>query len=644
MLYNDWNLGKLPPEGDKDVGPFFYLLWEIGYGERLRLNLEERWHENHRLYRGNHWNDMNKVFRRNSHKVPINLIFANILRTVANITARNPIAEVVCTDGIQDDAGKILTEKMRIWWGETEQGTSISRSALNMELNGITIEKGYYNAGTKAPDVAVIDPFAYVPCPGYYDDLNDCPYHCHMTIEDCSAIEDQYGLEEGSVDPDDVYTIFGEDREENWIAPAGTRYGTVNYPGNYSSTVHPIDPMHTRHSRAMVIEIWIRDRSTKTVKEPVPQTVIDEATGKEVVQETVIERIVPKYPGGIRVVRLTNRGKLVLEDGQNPNINPALPLEVVSKTYLFDHFPFYKANSYEDPTSIWGFSAPEQLGDIQRKIDEIVSRMNDYIARCLMPPLIVPIDTGITKEMIKQRAGLILQPRTAMAAQGIHYLSVPNLPSNFFDVLEFYLKMFDRIYQIEDADRGEVPNRIISGAAIAALQERNAVLIRHKIRAMDYIVRQRGRCAISLFQNFSVVPENVEVEGTPYTIMGVQYAGREFNYVVESGSTVARTQLQVQEQAVDLYKMGVIDRQAILETLNYPGWKGIIERMGETQLDQALNILVQAGLPIEAAQVLKIQLAQPQGGPGNTEQEIPQERRPGGAMAPVKSEQGRVAA
>lgn len=619
MLYNDWNIGKYPPAGHPDVGPFFYTLWEIAYQERLRLNLEERWLENHRLFRGKHWNLMDRFLRRDQHKQVFNLIFANIIRTVANITARDPVAEVVMTDGVQDDAGKVLTQKVKQWWNETEQPASIAKSALNNEIYGITVEKAFYNREDRQGDIAVRDPFAYFPCPGNYDDLNDCPYHCDVVVRDTTAIEADYGLEPGAVEPDDVYSIMGEDREENWIAPAGTRVGSMNYPGNYSSITHPVDPKQRRIGRAMEIEIWVRDWSTEKVVNSLE--VKDPETGEISIieEETGEER--PKYPGGIRVIRITNRGRLVLDDSPNPNVNPALPPEVAAKTYLYDHFPFYKANSYEDTTSIWGFSAAEQVGDINKKIDETISRMGDYIARVLMPTLVVPLDCGITKDMIKNRAGLVLQPLTSMSAQGIRYIPVPNLPSNFFQILDLYLKLFDRIHQIEDADRGDVPNRIVSGAAIYALQERNAVMIRHKIRAIDYIVRQRGRCAISFLQNFGVMPETIEVEGTTRQLTGIDLAGREFNFVVESGSTVARTSLQIQEQALKLYELQAIDRQALLETINFPGWKGIVERLGESQLDGALNILVQAGLPMNVAQALKIQLAQPQGGPGNTTQQ-----------------------
>lgn len=629
-----WNLSKMPPGGHLDVGKFAYGLWVISYRERLRLRLEERWFENHRLYRGKHWTILDRLTVRDQWKQTFNLIFANITRTVANITARNPVCEVLSNDGIQDDAGKVLTKKTKDWWNETEQATLISRSALNNEIYGITVEKAFFNAKIKAGDIAILDPFCYYPAPGYYEDMNDCPWHCHAYVMECSSIEAMYGLEWGTVKPDDVYALLGEDREESWITAAGTRIGSMNYPGNYADVIHPIDPKNARArgiGRAMVIEVWVRDLTEVEEEIEVLQQVID-AEGNAVVDEQTgepamnmikekigVKRL--KYPGGIRMIKITNRGELVLEDTPNPNINPSLPREFAEQTYLWNHFPFYKANSYEDTTSIWGFSAAEQVGDINKKIDETISRIGDWVAKALMPPLVVPLETGIRKDQIKNRAGLVLQPLTAN--HGIGYVQVPSLPSNFFEVLKLYLTLFDRIHQIEDADRGDVPDRIVSGAAIYALQERNAVLIRAKIRAMDYLVRQRGRCAISFLQNFGVLPEQIEVDGTMKEFIGNQYAGRGFDFVVESGSTVARTSLQIQEQAVKLWENQAIDRQALLEAINFPGWKAIIERMGETQLDAALGVLVQSGLPVEAAQQLKVFLSQPQGGPGDKSQQKP---------------------
>ena len=63
-----------------------------------------------------------------------------------------------------------------------------------------------------------------------------------------------------------------------------------------------------------------------------------------------------------------------------------------------------------------------------------------------------------------------------------------------------------------------------------------------------------------------------------------------------------------------LYRESAIDRQALLETLNFPSWKEIVERVGEGQLDQALQILVQAGLDEQQASELRQYLMEPQAG------------------------------
>jgi hypothetical protein len=79
-----------------------------------------------------------------------------------------------------------------------------------------------------------------------------------------------------------------------------------------------------------------------------------------------------------------------------------------------------------------------------------------------------------------------------------------------------------------------------------------------------------------------------------------------------------RTSLQLEEQAKDLYDKGAIDRQALLEALNFPNWKKIIERSSEGQVDQALQILVAAGLDDETAYALRAYVMEQNQGPGGS--------------------------
>jgi hypothetical protein len=200
------------------------------------------------------------------------------------------------------------------------------------------------------------------------------------------------------------------------------------------------------------------------------------------------------------------------------------------------------------------------------------------------------------------------------------------------------ISLFDRVYQIEDADRGQAPKGVIAASAIVALQERNQVLMQSKTSSIDSIAEQRSKWAIGLWQNWGTKEELIELAEEPALFVGTDFIGRNFSYVVEAGSSTPRTTLQVQEMAQALFEMQAIDRRALLEAVNYPKWQEIIERMGETELDAALQVLIDSGMPEEMAVGLKQQLMQPQGGPGDTGQGAVRKVSPAGP----KSGQGQM--
>ena len=96
----------------------------------------------------------------------------------------------------------------------------------------------------------------------------------------------------------------------------------------------------------------------------------------------------------------------------------------------------------------------------------------------------------------------------------------------------------------------------------------------------------------------------VSVNGQPKEFVGTDYRGRKFNFVVESGSTVPRTSLQVQELVMKLAEAGKLSTPYLLETLNMPGWKQEVARTSGPLVEQAMGILMDAGAPPEALQEL----------------------------------------
>ena len=478
---NKWSLTNIPPEGHADAAGFFANLLDIARREKERLGKREDFLHNYALYRSR--NPKNPAL---SGLAPgaappalVNLFFANVERTVSNITARKPTGEVVDLDGADDNVERTLSVALEKWWQETNQQGKTRASARTMEIYGITTEKPYWNNAKGMPGVEIGDPFAQFPAPGNYENLSeDCPYYCFAYLEYVDAVEKKYGVT--GVAEAEEYELLGQERED--YKP--DKGGSGRTLGNYSET-----PYLTREEalsdskvkRCVTYEIWCRDARKNTVEKQ--YAVIDEATGTPIVDEEtglpimeVIRSKVPTCRDGVRMVKITradtkgkDKGKggkgnksgwIVLDDAPNPNLNPDLEDELAATTYPWGRLPVYHANSYKDLISIWGFSAAEQVGDLLGQINTILRSIVDYVKNCMRPPLIIQQHCGITRAMVENALAkggrLVLMPTTPNAR--IEYMQIPNLPATFFQALQLIINYFDRVYQIEEADRGEAPN------------------------------------------------------------------------------------------------------------------------------------------------------------------------------------------
>ncbi len=594
MLDEKWNLENIPPKGHKDVAEFAYNLFEIARNEKERLDKNADFLSNYSLYKGK------------TNSTPVNLYFSNVERTVANITARNPTGEVVDLDGTEDDAEKILSANLIKWWKDTNQQTKTRATARAMEVYGITTEKPYWDKINSQPNILLTDPFAFFPAPGLYEDISEeAPFIGFAYLEFIDKIESDFNVK--GIVANDAYEMLGTVRED--YKQSKTKERTGNYEDALIPRTTKSDASDKKIERGLIMEIWVRDRRTKNRIEEQ----IDEETG-EITKFTHKD---PVYPDSIRKITIAEKEGtekyIVLDDSANPNINPGLPVELASETHPWGRFPCYHANSYKDLISIWGFAAAEQTGDLITSLNNIMKRLITYVQNVMSPPLIVQAHCGITKAMVEnniEKAGrMILMPSIPNAR--IEFMQIADLPQTFFSVLDLVTRFFDRVYTIEDADRGQAPKGVVAASAIMALQERNAVLMQAKTAAIDYIAEQRSRWWVGLSQNFGTQIESVKVADEPRDFRGVDYAGRKFSYVIEAGSSMPKTNMQVREDVVKLAELGMVDQQAVLETLGIPGWQDIIERTGENQLDQALQILIQAGLPEDEAAKIGQYLMQP---------------------------------
>lgn len=621
-MIKDWSLSNLPPIGHDDVADFAFSLFEIARLDKERLGKPGDFLANYALYKG--FNNTVNGRPSNTSKTPVNLYFANIERTVSNITARVPTGEVVDLDGYHDKVENILSVQLKKWWKDSNQQPKTKITARTMEIYGVTIEKPIREPINNTPDILITDPFAFFPAPGNWINLDtDAPFVCFVYSDFVDNIESSFNVTD--ISEEDCYELLGNSRELFKKNNPNTSHTMGNYSSPMTISTKINQPVADKLvKRGVIIEIWVRDNQTES---NTTETPVMDQNGQIVLDadyNPVVNKITTKQkvcPDGVRKITISKckspnhkSGWTVVDDSPNPNVNYRHLIEGpdVSNTFPWGRFPVYKANSYADEVSIWGFAAAEQVGDLISKINIIVSKLIAYVINVMAPPLIVQQHCGITREMIESsisKAGrMILMPSTPNAR--IEFMTIPNLPSTFFQVLNLIVGFFDRVYQIEDADRGVVPSGVIAASAIIALQERNQVLMQAKTSSIDFITEQRSKWAIGLWQNWGTEEESVDVNGEAISFRPVNYVGRKFNFTVESGSSAPRTSLQLQEMAKWLYEVKAIGQKGLLEAVNWPNWKEEVERTAESQLDQALRILIDSGLPEESAIALKQMLLQ----------------------------------
>ena len=609
-----YNMAAFPPKGDPEVGKFFGRLYEEAVDERDRLGMPTRWMANYLLSRSKTM-DASKLrmmlMGGYSASLSLGLIGANIERTVANITAQSPVASVRSTTGDNGLSAK-MSAMCDQWNNAEEQGLTLGMTVKTQETYGTGIEKAVLSKVTKKMSPVPLDVTAFVPAPGRFHDIQKMPYCFHQYLEDIDVLEALHPHAEGLLtEGTGLDQVFLTDREEALIADnqrgGGLRPVAASSSGHSPNHYTSARNMDARFkNKALVIEAWCRDYSRKPRPEGLPAD-----------QQPPFV-----YPGNIRMIKLAKNSiagdYFVLADVPNPNINWALTEEQVSKTFLFNRYPFYESRSYVDTEMFWGYAQGETTGDIAQAIDELWRMVVKYLKMSLLPPVIIPQDTGIDKTKFAYVERLVLQPTSSVTAAQIRFLEMPAPPAWLFQAIDILVRFFDRASQIEDVDRGDAPSGIVAASAIQMLQERAAVLMRAKIRAVDSIIRNRGRCFISMLQNFHTEEEMVNVSGTGVPTRGIDFLDAEFAYVVESGSTVIKTEAEDRQQALELFQLGAIDQVGLLETVKFRGWREIVERMAqEGPLEQAMQILVQAGLPVELVEQLYQFAMQSQGGPGD---------------------------
>jgi len=600
----------IPAEGDKDLGIKIFGILDKVFKDKQKLGLPARMKRNTELVK-------NKFWKSTSKEVPLtsaNLIYVHVRQVVNQLTDNNPTFEITPL-GLTDDEQEKAYDKLRntadFWWRNTEQQALYRKSVWSGEVNGTAIEKVVFNPelemGIGEVETVMVDPFHFGVFPLDCTDLQKAEVILHFRPYTVREVKRMWGDKAAEVQADNaLIKELGDDRRD---IIGGSPDPNRGYYGSVGSTVKHIlnsaGDGEELDEQVLVVEAWVRDRSVVSEERVVESTTTESGEIEVVVEKTTR----PRYRGEIRRIITCNLGKVVLEDRDNPSINPELPEEMARKTYLYDKFPFSVGQSVENPFSIWGDDDIMQLSPLLTEINKTLSQLTYFKDKSVRSKFINPQDSGIRNNELTNTSG-VLNPTNSITAQGLRWVEPPAMQMDLVQYLDIYKGLFFLISGSFDVNQADFPGQdVIAYKAIAALLENAAKRNSHKEAVYTKIARERGRMFLSHCMNWYTEERYITVDDgrgkeQPMAIRGVDMIVPA-KLTVVSGSTMPVSQVQRREEARELYKMNGLDIKELLDAHDWPNTDDVVIRMQAGPLGEVFEKLGKVGVPEPVLQYLQ---------------------------------------
>ena len=587
----------LPPEGHAKVGErVFTLLGEV-ISDKSNLGLPDKWLEHHKLIRNQYW-------AQSSTKVPlisVNLIHTHKQRTKNILTDNNPTFDLVeLSVDREDERYMKLQRACEYWWIEEEQQSKFENSVSNGEDYGVAIEKVIWvqsrEKGLGEVETVVVDPFQF----GFY------PVDC-KDVEKAEAVFYYYPLSVRDarrkwpdmaefIKPDSQFLrelgderrelVSGAHKDSVWSRIGATISGL--FTTNDDTDEEGAD-------KTLVVECWVKDYTRETVEE-------QQEDG------TVVPVSKYKYPGTIRCVTVSCGGKVLLSDRPNPSINPDIDQNIAMESYLYDRWPFTMVPSITDTSTAWGMSDIEQLEQLAKEFNRAISQLVFLKDKAARSKIVNPKTSGVPNDHFSNAPGIV-NPKNSMEAAAIRYLDFPQVNVDIEKVVALFKDLFFLVSGSFELENAQTPGKeVIAYKAIAALLERAATMMRGKVRNYSRLLRERGRMYLSYVQNYYLTERWFTWEEDGETRADKIMPGDAqipIKLTVVNGSTLPVSKVQQREEAIVLYDKQAIDRQDLLEKLEWPNRAVLNKRMDAGVMGQFIERMAAMGAPPEFLEILQ---------------------------------------
>jgi len=459
-------------------------------------------------------------------------------------------------------AAALLDEVLNAWWDENNLDMAIVRGLLYAQTFGVMVTQTRWSVSRQDIVLDIVDPrhFYIDPWVATCEQLPEAEYVILEETPTVAEVEMRFPAAAGKVKP--------------WSPPSDSQS-----PGLISRVFSPFyrrTQQATAVPRTLLRHYWLKDYTVEKLE------LTDTKTGetKEVTRR--------KYPGGRYLIWA--HGDIILHDQPNP--------------YSDLIHPFDMLDWYINLDGPWGDSevssvrSPQQLlNKLAEVCIENVMLMNNAIWICdktAFPPSEGPDGWG----QLTNAPGAIIKKRPGTEVRREYPTGVPSstitLLTWLLNFVESHAGGFPEILS-----RGKAGN-VQSGLGIEQLQMTASAMLRLNARALEGLIQRVGQKAVARVLQFYPEERLFHVYGPGNEFREVMFIRqqlrealgpealkdlhRDFKFRVLPGSSLSLTKIQRALTALQLYMAGAIDRQALLEAVEWPDWQNILKRTMQEQM------------------------------------------------------------
>jgi len=310
--------------------------------------------------------------------------------------------------------------------------------------------------------------------------------------------------------------------------------------------------------------------------------------------------------------------------------------------YKHNKFPFAKIVDYPGDKEFWGFGEIELAEILQRLINNFESQIIDNTRLMGNAQWVVnKLLSGLKEEdswIFDNAPGRVIFTHN----DGVRKEPGTPIPPHIPEHLDRLIMLLEQILGIHDLVQGRRPAGVRAASAIIALQEAANIRVKEKTNRLGDALRDLVEQSIYLVMEYYDEPRQIRMAGdtAPATInvdealeqelaetameagelqfdeemgppemiegqmpTGPEGMGRvpeeerqrlrreasfpDFDIEIKIGPSLPYSQALLYEQSKEFYQLGIIDRQAVLESTNFPDRERILERMAQMEAEAA---------------------------------------------------------